>query len=169
MAKEKYPMTTAIRQLKQHGASYIPHLYAYEDKGGTKVSAQQLGVDESIVIKTLVMEDDARQPLIILMHGNCEVSTKELARLLGAKRITPCTPQVAQKHTGYQVGGTSPFGTNKTLPVYIEQSILELDKIYINGGKRGFLVELTPQVIQQILQATPVVVAINNSALPNKN
>ncbi|MEA3466071.1 MAG: aminoacyl-tRNA deacylase [Thermodesulfobacteriota bacterium] len=160
MAKTKYPMTTAIRQLKQHKIAYTPHLYPYEEKGGTHVSSQQLGIDETAVIKTLVMEDERKQPLIILMHGNCEVSTKELARTLKVKRITPCTPQIAHKHTGYQVGGTSPFGTLKPLPIYVEQTILDLQHIYINAGKRGFLVCLAPKTLNQILQTTAVEVAI---------
>lgn len=160
MAKEKYPTTAAIRQLKQHKVNYTPYLYPYEDKGGTRASSTQLGVDETCVIKTLVMEDENKKPLIILMHGNCEVSTKELARTLNVKRITPCTPQIAQKHTGYQVGGTSPFGTLKPLPIYVEQTILDLEQIYINGGKRGFLINLPPHVLLQVLNATAVTVAI---------
>ncbi|MDY0191192.1 MAG: aminoacyl-tRNA deacylase [Desulfuromonas sp.] len=161
MAKDKYPTTAAIRYLKQHNVHYAPQLYTYEDKGGTRVSSQQLGVDEFKVIKTLVMEDERKQPLIILMHGNRAVSTKELARTLEVKQIAPCTPQVASKHSGYQVGGTSPFGTRKSMPIYVEQSILELNIIYINGGKRGFLVALSPQVLIDTLSATPVNVAIN--------
>lgn len=160
MAKQKHPVTTAIRQLKQYKIGYIPHLYNYEDKGGTRVSAQQLGVDEHKVIKTLVMEDELKQALIILMHGDCEVSTKELARALEVKRIVPCTPQTATKHTGYQVGGTSPFGSRKTLPVYVEKSIVDLDTIYINGGKRGFLVEIAPQALMEVLQPKKVSVAV---------
>lgn len=159
MAKEKFPTTAAIRHLKQHKVNYTPYLYAYEEKGGTRVSSAQLGVDETNVIKTLVMEDETTQPLIILMHGNCEVSTKELARTLNVKRITPCATHIAQKHTGYQVGGTSPFGLLKPLPIYVEQSILECDKIYINGGKRGFLVSLAAEVLTKVLHATPVSVA----------
>ncbi len=162
MAKEKYPTTAAIRQLKQHKVNYTPHLYPYEEKGGTRASSTQLGVDENCVIKTLVMEDENKKPLIILMHGNCEVSTKELARTLNVKRITPCTPQIAQKHTGYQVGGTSPFGLLKPLPVYVEKTILECGKIYINGGKRGFLVSLQANTLTQVLLATAVNVAIDH-------
>lgn len=162
MAKEKYPTTAAIRQLKQHKINYTPYLYPYEEKGGTRASSTQLGVDEHCVIKTLVMEDENKHPLIILMHGNCEVSTKELARALNVKRITPCTPQIAQKHTGYQVGGTSPFGLLKPLPVYVEQTILECEEIYINGGKRGFLVNLQADILTQVLQATAVNVAIDH-------
>ena len=160
MAKEKFPTTAAIRQLKQHKVSYTPHLYTYEEKGGTRASSTHLNVDEACVIKTLVMEDENKKPLIILMHGNCEVSTKELARSLNVKRITPCSPAIAQKHTGYQVGGTSPFGTLKPLPIYVEQSILDLEQIYINGGKRGFLVNLATKSLQLILSATPVNVAV---------
>lgn len=162
MAKEKYPTTAAIRQLKQHKVNYTPHLYPYEEKGGTRASSTQLGVDENCVIKTLVMEDENKHPLIILMHGNCEVSTKELARTLNVKRITPCTPQIAQKHTGYQVGGTSPFGLLKPLAIYVEQSILECGEIYINGGKRGFLVSLPADILTQVLLATAVNVAIDH-------
>ncbi len=161
MGKDKYPTTAAIRYLKQHKVSYTPHLYTYEDKGGTRVSSQQLGADEFTVIKTLVMEDELKRPLIILMHGNHAVSTKQLARIIEVKQISPCTPQVATKHTGYQVGGTSPFGTNKTIPIYVEKSIIELDTIYINGGKRGFLVALSPQILIETLRATPVNVAIS--------
>ncbi len=159
MAKIKYPVTTAIRHLKQLKINYTPHLYDYEEKGGTAASARQLGVDEHQVIKTLVMADEHKQPLIVLMHGTQEVSTKELARILKVKRIIPCTPEVAQKHTGYKVGGTSPFGTVKALPIYIEQTILNLEQIYINGGKRGFLVKLSPHDLQTKLQITVVNVA----------
>ena len=159
MAKIKYPVTAAIRQLKQLKINYTPHLYPYEEKGGTAVSARELGVDEHMIVKTLVMEDDCRTPLIILMHGDCEVSTKALARIIGVKRITPCTPAIATKHSGYQVGGTSPFGTPKTIAVYMEQSILSLDTIYINGGKRGFLLSMSPKDVADILNAGVVTVA----------
>lgn len=162
MAKQKFPMTQAIRQLKQHKVAYTPHLYAYEEKGGTRVSARELGADEHAVIKTLVMEDEDSQPLIILMHGDREVSTKELARTLNVKKIVPCSPDTAHKHTGYLVGGTSPFGTLKTMPVYIERTILDLPLIYLNGGKRGFLVSLEPQAVTDVLAATPVAVAIEH-------
>lgn len=160
MAKEKIPVTPAIRLLKQAKVTFTPHLYAYEDRGGTSVSARELQVDEHCVIKTLVMENENREALIILMHGDLEVSTKELARTTGAKTITPCNPETALKHTGYQVGGTSPFATRKMLPVYMEQSITNLDKIYINGGKRGFLIGLTPQVVVELLQPTLVQIGI---------
>jgi Cys-tRNA(Pro) deacylase len=160
MAKVKFPTTQAIRELKQHKVSYTPQLYDYEEKGGTRASSRALGVDEHAVIKTLVMEDEHQSPLIVLMHGDCEVSTKEMARTLNVKRVTPCNPDIAHKHTGYLVGGTSPFGTLKPLPVYVEKTILDLPLIYINGGKRGFLVSLAPQVVVDVLQATPVSVAI---------
>lgn len=160
MAKEKLPVTPAIRVLREHGITYTPHLYNYEDRGGTAVSSRELGVPEHLMIKTLVMEDEHKNPLIILMHGDKEVSTKELARFLAVKTISPCSPETANKHTGYLVGGTSPFGTRKLMPVYMEKSILELSKLYINGGKRGFLVELTPQDLVTVLNPTLVQVAI---------
>lgn len=160
---EKFPVTPAIRLLRQHKAMFSEHLYAYEDKGGTAVSSRELGVDEHCVIKTLVMEDERHQPLVVLMHGDCEVSTKNLARFLNVKAITPCTPQVADKHSGYQVGGTSPFGTKRAMPVYMERSILALERIYINGGKRGFLVGICPQDVAAILQPTLVEVAIHKA------
>ena len=163
MAKEKTPVTAAIRLLKQSKAEYTPHLYNYEERGGTTVSARELGVDEHQIIKTLVMEDDQRKPLIVLMHGDQEVSTKELARRVGVKSITPCNPDIALKHTGYQVGGTSPFATRKTMPVYMEETITTLPRIYINGGKRGFLVSMTPQCAIDLLQPTLVEVGIKKS------
>ena len=157
---EKAPVTPAIRILRQHKAVFSEHLYAYEEKGGTAISARELGVDEHAVIKTLVMEDERKQPLLVLMHGDCEVSTKNLARLLAVKTIAPCSPDVANKNSGYLVGGTSPFGTKKTMPVYIERSILALDKIYLNGGKRGFLVGMSPADVERILKPMLVDVAI---------
>ena len=160
MARDKSPVTPAIRFLKQHKVDHSSHLYSYEEKGGTTVSARELGVDEHQVIKTLVMEDEQRKPLIILMHGDQEVSTKELARSVGVKTISPCNPETALKHTGYQVGGTSPFATRKAMPVYIEKTITTLPRIYINGGKRGFLVSLTPQSVMDLLQPTMVEVGI---------
>jgi len=160
MAKIKTPMTQAIRVLKQHKIKFVPKPYNYEEKGGTKVSARELGVDEYNVIKTLVMEDDKQQPLIILMHGSCEVSLKHLARQLKVKQISPCAPEKADRLTGYQTGGISPFGTRQELPVYVEESILTLEKICINGGKRGLLVEIEPQALVKILNPTKVSVAI---------
>ena len=160
MARDKSPVTPAIRFLKQHKVDHSLHLYNYEERGGTTVSARELGVDEHQIIKTLVMEDEQRKPLIVLMHGDQEVSTKELARSVGVKTISPCNPEAALKHTGYQVGGTSPFATRKAMPVYIEKTITTLPRIYINGGKRGFLVSLTPQSVIDLLQPTMVEVGI---------
>lgn len=156
MAKETTPVTPAVRFLKQQGVSFVPRSYRYEERGGTTVASRELGVDEYAVIKTLVMEDDGKNPLIVLMHGNRQVSTRALARFLNAKTVHPCDPAAAQKHTGYQVGGTSPFGTRKSLPVYVEETILDLPSIYINGGKRGFLVAITPDVLMGLLHPTPV-------------
>ncbi len=157
---EKIPVTSAIRMLRQHKVSYTENLYDYEEKGGTAVSSRELGVDEHAVIKTLVMEDERRQALVVLMHGDCEVSTKNLARFLNVKTIAPCTPEVANRHSGYLVGGTSPFGTRKAMPVYMERSILDLEKIYINGGKRGFLVGMRPADVMAVLAPVLVEVAI---------
>jgi Cys-tRNA(Pro) deacylase len=160
MNKADYPMTPAVRMLRDQQISFEPHLYDYQEHGGTARSAAELGVDEHAVVKTLVMETDGREPLIILMHGDREVSTKELARAIGARSVVPCKPDVAQKHTGYPVGGTSPFGTRKPLPVYAERTIFDLPKIYINGGKRGFLVSLDPQTLKAVLPVHEVAVAI---------
>ena len=158
--KEHISETPATQFLRKHGVVFTEHPYAYEDKGGTKVSARELGVPEHDVIKTLVMQDEAARPLIVLMHGDCKVSTKNLARAIGCKSIEPCKPEVAQRHSGYQVGGTSPFGTRKAMPVYIEQSILGLSEIAINGGRRGYLVRLSPQVCIRLLGAQPVQCAL---------
>ena len=136
--------TPAIHFLRQHGITFAEHEYCYEERGGTAVSSRELGVDEHSVIKTLVMEDERKQPLIVLMHGDREVSTKNLARQIDRKTVSPCTPVVAQKHTGYMVGGTSPFGTRKAMPVFLERTVVDLDRIYINGGRRGFLIALSP-------------------------
>lgn len=154
------PETLATRFLRQHHTPFSTHLYNYEDHGGTKVSSRELNVAEHAVVKTLVMEDESRQPLVVLMHGDRKVSTKELARQTGHKQISPCDPAVAQRHTGYLVGGTSPFGTKKTLPVFMERSILDLSLIYINGGKRGFLVGVHPHDILRMLQPGLVNVAL---------
>lgn len=162
MSKEKFPVTPATRLLREHNSIFTGHLYPYEEHGGTAHSARCLGVDEHCVIKTLIMENERRQPLIVLMHGDHKVSTKELARLLGVKTITPCEPAVANKHSGYLVGGTSPFGTRKAMPVYMEASVLELPLIYLNGGKRGFLVGLTPAEAQRLLRPALVNVAIGD-------
>mgnify|MGYP001077529680 CR=1 FL=1 len=161
MSKDKFPVTPAIRFLRERKVPFSEHLYPYEERGGTSVSARELGVDEHCVVKTLVMEDDAGRPLIILMHGDREVSTRELARVLGARSIRPCSPDAASRHTGYLVGGTSPFGTKKPLPVCMEQTILALGKVYLNGGKRGFLVGIEPKIVQELLGARLVEVGIN--------
>ncbi|GLI38435.1 Cys-tRNA(Pro) deacylase [Geobacter hydrogenophilus] len=161
MAKEsKAPVTAAVRALRAAKVPFTDHLYAYEEKGGTAVSSRELGVDEHAVVKTLIMEDEAKNPLIVLMHGDRQVSTKELARVLGVKGIFPCSPDTAQKHTGYLVGGTSPFGTRRRMPVYMEETILDLSCIYINGGKRGYLVGIDPRDVVKLLNPTLVRVAI---------
>jgi Cys-tRNA(Pro) deacylase len=156
----KAPSTQATRQLKQAGIPYTEHLYRYEEHGGTKASARELGVEEHSVIKTLVMEDELAAPLIILMHGDCEVSVKELARQIGAKSIQPCKPEVANRHSGYLVGGTSPLGTRKAMPVHAEATIFDLPRIYLNGGSRGFLVGLDPNDLEKALKVKRVKVAI---------
>jgi len=155
-----YPVTPAVRFLRDKKIEFAPHLYEYEERGGTKHSAESLGVDEHAVIKTLVFETDVREPLIVLMHGDRQVSAKRLARHLKTKTVQPCAPEQAQKHTGYLVGGTSPFGTRVALPVYVEKSIFELETIYINGGKRGFLVCVKPQVLRDVLEVIEVEVAV---------
>lgn len=153
MAKDNdYPITQAVRELREHKVHFTAHLYDYVERGGTELSARALGVDEHCVIKTIVLEDDRKQPLICLQHGDNEVSTKNLARARGCKSIVPCSPETANRHTGYMVGGTSPFGTRKPLPIYMERSIEDLPMIYLNGGKRGFLVGLTPSDVQRVLQ-----------------
>lgn len=154
------PETPATRFLRQHGVAYSSHPYAYEEHGGTAVSARELNVSEHAVIKTLIMEDEEAAPLIVLMHGDKKVSTKELARQSGRKRIEPCRPEIANRHTGFLVGGTSPFGTRKKMPVFMERTILEIPLIYINGGRRGFLVGIHPHDILRILQPTLVDVAV---------
>ena len=164
MDRADYPVTPAVRLLREKRIPFHPHLYDYREHGGTKRSAKELKVDEHAVIKTLVMETDTREPLIVLMHGDCEVSTKSLARSLGVKTVLPCDPAVAQKHTGYQVGGTSPFGTRKALPVYAEKTIFDLAMIYINGGKRGFLVAIDPSDLRRALTILEVNVKIRSSA-----
>lgn len=160
VGKDKVPVTAAIRVLRQARVAFTPHLYDWEPRGGTRKSAESLGVDEHQVIKTLVMEDEEKRPLVVLMHGDHEVSTKALARILGVKTIQPCEPAVADKHSGYQVGGTSPFGTRRAMPIYMQASIAELSVIYINGGKRGFLVELKPAELVRVLSPMLVDAAV---------
>jgi Cys-tRNA(Pro) deacylase len=163
MAKERYPVTPAIHVLRSHGITFETHQYRYEEKGGTAVSARELGVAEHQVIKTLIMETESKAPLIVLMHGDKQVSTKELARQIGAKTVSPCAPETANRHSGYQVGGTSPFGTKKKMPVYMQNTILNLDRIYINGGGKGFLVSLSPKDAASVLLPTLVEVAIDEA------
>ena len=160
MAKEKFPVTQAVRALKDQKADFTLHLYKFQEKGGTSVAAKELGVDEHHVIKTLVMEDEGGNPFLVLMHGDREVSTKTLARTKGVRTVTPCTPEVAHKHTGYLVGGISPFGTRRPLKVYAEASIFDLPRIYINAGKKGLLAEISPAQLKEILKPIPVSVAL---------
>ena len=160
MAHSTAPVTPAIRTLRSAGIAFTEHLYRYEEHGGTRVSARETGVDEHAVVKTLVMEDDSHAPLIVLMHGDLEVSTKELARTIGCKHVEPCKPDVANRHSGYLVGGTSPFGTRKAMPVYAERTILDLPRIYINGGARGFLVGIAPGDLVRLLKPTLVEVGM---------
>lgn len=154
--KEHISETQATQFLRKQQVAFTEHPYEYEEHGGTAVSSRELGVPEHDVVKTLVMQDEAARPLIVLMHGDCKVSTKNLARAIGCKSVEPCKPEVAQRHTGYMVGGTSPFGTRKAMPVYVEETILALEKIYINGGRRGYLVGIDPQVVLAQLGAIPV-------------
>jgi len=160
MARDKTPVTAAVRQLRAEKVDFGDHPYTYEEKGGTAVSARELGVDEHCVIKTLVMEDERRNPLVVLMHGDRQVSTRELARVMGVKQVSPCPPETAQRHSGYQVGGTSPFGLRRQMPVYMEESIAGLERIYINGGKRGYLVSMAPGELIRVLKPLPVSVGI---------
>ncbi|MET0101343.1 MAG: Cys-tRNA(Pro) deacylase [Sedimenticola sp.] len=159
MAKTKHPTTQAVRMLRQARIAFEGHPYVYEEAGGTALFARLFGVDEHQVIKTLIMEDDKRQPMVVLMHGDREVSTKALARQIGVKSVQPCNPKDADRHSGYQVGGTSPFATRKKMPVYCEATILELQKIYINGGKRGYIISMSPQDLQTLLHPIAVTAA----------
>ena len=154
--KDHISETPATQFLRRNRISFSEHPYDYEEHGGTGVSARELGVDEHQVVKTLVMQDEFTKPLIVLMHGDRKVSTKNLARQIGCKSIEPCKPDVANRHSGYLVGGTSPFGTRKTMPIYVEHSIFELDKIYINGGRRGYLLGVDPSILAATLALTPV-------------
>jgi len=159
MSKDHIPATPAVRVLRENRVDFVPRPYKYEERGGTEVAARELGVDEHLTVKTLVMEDDGKSPFMVLMHGDREVSTKDLARILGVKTVQPCDPPSANRHTGYLVGGTSPFGTRKSLPVYVEETILSLPVIYINAGRKGLLVEMKPADLAKVLKLTPVSVA----------
>jgi Cys-tRNA(Pro) deacylase len=154
------PETQATKYLRQHGVAYSSHLYDYKEHGGTNVSSRELNVDEHVVVKTLIMEDELAKPLIVLMHGDCKVSTKELARQVGCKKIEPCKPDVANRHTGFLVGGTSPFGTKKKMPVFVEKTIFDLPLIYINGGRRGYLIGIQPQELNRLFDLHIVEVAL---------
>ena len=162
MKNEHAPETPATRFLRSHGIAHSNHLYAYEEHGGTRVSARELNVDEHAVVKTLIMEDEHARPLIVLMHGDRKVSTKELARQIGCKKVEPCKPEVANRHTGFLVGGTSPFGTKKQMPLYVEKSILDLPLIYVNNGRRGYLVGVHPHDILRVLQPKVVEAALKD-------
>ncbi len=162
MSKLDIPVTPAVRHLRYKKINFVPHFYKYEEHGGTKVASATLNIPEHNTIKTIVMETDTKQPLIVLMHGDREISTKNFARLLGVKHIAPCDERTAEKHTGYIFGGTSPFGTRKQIPVYVEKSIFDLDKIYVNGGKKGFLVEITPTDLETALPIIKVEVGIKS-------
>lgn len=156
----RQPVTMAIRALRAAGVAFVPHLYPYEPRGGTRASSAALGVPEHSVVKTLIFETERGDPLCILMHGDREVSGKQLAREIGAKSVAPCAPEVADRHSGYQVGGTSPFGLRRAMPIYMQSTILDLPRIYINGGARGFLVELDPRDVQRVLAPVLVDVAV---------
>ena len=160
MKSDHAPETPATQFLRKLGIAHSNHLYDYEEHGGTSVSSRELNVDEHAVVETLVMEDESGKPLIVLMHGDCKVSTKELARQSGRKKIEPCKPEVANRHTGFLVGGTSPFGTKKQMPIFIEKTILDLPLIYINGGRRGFLVGVHPHDLMRALSPTVVEAAL---------
>ncbi len=160
MSTAREPVTQAARALRAAGIPFQGHPYPYVDGGGTAQVAHALGVDDHLVIKTLIMEDEAGHPMIVLMHGDCQVSTKDLARLLGVKQVRPCDPKTAERHTGYLIGGTSPFGTRRPMPVYCEATIAELPRIYINGGKRGYIVSLATADALGLLAATLVRVAV---------
>jgi Cys-tRNA(Pro) deacylase len=152
--------TPATSWLRRHGVPFAEHVYDYIEHGGTAVSSRALGVSEHQVVKTLVMQDEAGKPLLVLMHGDRKVSTKNLARQIDRKRVEPCTPEAAQRHTGYQVGGTSPFGLRKPMPIFVERSVLDLDRIFINGGRRGYLVEISAAALLGKLGAVPVACAL---------
>ncbi len=154
--KEHVSETPATQLLRKKSAAFSEHPYAYEEHGGTSVSSRELGVEEHVVIKTLIMQDEHAKPMVVLMHGDKTVSTKNLARQIGCKSVEPCKPEVAQRHSGYMIGGTSPFGTKKPMPVYVEASVLDLEKIYLNGGRRGYLIGIAPTLLVTLLSAKPV-------------
>lgn len=156
--------TPATRWLRREGVEFSEHPYDYVEHGGTAESARQLGLDEHAVVKTLIMQTEAQRPLVVLMHGDCKVSTKNLARQIGCKSVTPCDPELAQRHSGYQVGGTSPFGLRKPLPIYVERSILALERLWINGGRRGYLVGIDPGVLEMKLKAQAVSCALKEDS-----
>lgn len=156
----KHPVTMAVRALRSAGVAFEPRLYAWQPRGGTRASSEALGIPEHTVIKTLIFETDMREPLCVLMHGDREVSVKQLARTIGARSVAPCTPEVADRHSGYQVGGTSPFGLRRAMPIYMERTIRDLPRIYINGGARGFLVEIEPCDLIRVLAPIEVEVAV---------
>ena len=160
MTKDAYPVTPAVRFLREKKISFSPHLYDYEEHGGTERGAAELHLPEHVLIKTIVMQTDQKKVFLVLMHGDCEISTKRLARIMNVKSVEPCDERTAGRNTGYQFGGTSPFGTRMPLPVYVEKSIFDLASILINGGKRGFLVEIDPRILREILPVTEVEVAI---------
>jgi Cys-tRNA(Pro) deacylase len=159
MAAKSQPVTNAIRVLRANGVAWTDHVYDYEERGGTAVSARELGVPEHACIKTLIMEDDAKRPMIVLMHGDREVSTRNLARAIGVKSVQPCAPAVADRHSGYQVGGTSPFGTRRAMPVYLQRTIEALPYVYVNGGRKGYLVGMKPAELVRVLKPTIVDIA----------
>jgi len=161
--KERVSETPATALLRQHGVAFTEHPYDYQEHGGAQHSAAELGLDPFTVVKTLVMQDQDAKPLVVLMHGNRKVSTKNLARQIGVKSVEPCAPEVANRHSGYLVGGTSPFGTRRQMPVYIEQTILDLLRIAINGGRRGYLIGIDPQVCVALLDAKPVQCALEDA------
>ncbi len=152
--------TPATKMLAEHGVDYTEHVFAYVEHGGTQASSSSLGLPEHQIVKTLIMQDEKKSPLVVLMHGDRKVSTKNLARTLGVKNVEACAPAVAERHSGYQVGGTSPFGLRKSMPIYVERSVLELERIYLNGGRRGYLVGIAPSELVRVLAAQPVEVAI---------
>lgn len=163
MKRPSHSETPATQVLRRHGVAFSEHFFEYAEHGGTRHGAELLGVPEHLLVKTLVMEDEQARPLIVLMHGDRSVSTKNLARQAQRKRVGPCRPEVAQRHTGYQIGGTSPFGTRKPMPLYMERSILDLPAIYINGGRRGFLLQLDPRVLERLLAPVLVDVALGDA------